>query len=471
MDGGTDASPGDTEIVIPGCDVDKDPRDALCQLDDAIGVFVSPRGDDAAPGTKTHPFRTAGHALEALGSHTRIYLCEGPHEGSLLVRRRLGIYGGFTCDDWHFSGTPSVLAAPAGAVALTVDKNVAITLVQDLDLRAGEANKAGASSVAAFLNDSAQVTMTRVKLSAKDGQTGASAVGAPASNYAASVTGSTPSSSIGSSAATTCTCPRYGQSRGGGSAKCGDGGGETGSSTPPVASPSGSGGAISGSGCNIGGPGTQGDVRAGGVRAVSPGTFDPALGWMTSSGGPGEDGNPGQGGGGASCKVGTSICAGTGGGCGGCGGAGGVGGPGGGSSIALLVYKTTVSLRASTLVAMSGGAGGQGGTGQTGQEGGAAGATTCGGCLGGKGGSGGAGGGGAGGSGGVSAGIVYASSSAPLFDDAPIGAAAEDPRITLGMGGSRGPAGLGGAAAAGGVAGKGGETGLEGKRAAVIEVR
>ncbi|WXA95458.1 hypothetical protein LZC95_01210 [Pendulispora brunnea] len=102
-----------------------------------------------------------------------------------------------------------------------------------------------------------------------------------------------------------------------------------------------------------------------------------------------------------------------------------MGGRAGGSSIALLVFRTPVTLVGSKLHAGKGGLGGPGGGGQTAQQGGAEGkgnGTLAPGCAGGVGGHGGGGAGGNGGAGGSSIDFAYAGV-APIIDGSQISVA------------------------------------------------
>lgn len=48
--GGTEGGPG---VVIPaGCDLTKSPKESPACVDERVGVFASPAGDDTAPGTR-----------------------------------------------------------------------------------------------------------------------------------------------------------------------------------------------------------------------------------------------------------------------------------------------------------------------------------------------------------------------------------------------------------------------------------
>ncbi|MEP7049163.1 MAG: hypothetical protein ABJB12_02370 [Pseudomonadota bacterium] len=162
-----------------------------------------------------------------------------------------------------------------------------------------------------------------------------------------------------------------------------------------------------------GGDGTNATAHPPAPGATKLGTITPT-GWSGIPGTDGTPGTPGQGGGG-----GTGKSSG-GGGAGGCGGAGGTGGKAGGSSIALLVFNSTVTFTANQLVAVNAGKGGNGIAGQPEQSVGGNGGfpDVTGGCSGGTGGTGGNGGAGGGAAGGISVGIAYVGTTAPLPDSA-----------------------------------------------------
>ncbi len=60
--GGND---GGADVVAPrGCDLTKGPKDSTSCIVDAVGVFVSPTGDDGAAGTKGAPVKTIAKGVD-----------------------------------------------------------------------------------------------------------------------------------------------------------------------------------------------------------------------------------------------------------------------------------------------------------------------------------------------------------------------------------------------------------------------
>ena len=79
-DGPADGGEGGI-VVPPGCDLTKPVADSPECVDDAVGVFVAPSGDDGAPGTKARPVRSLTKAAELAGasSRPRMYVCAGTY--------------------------------------------------------------------------------------------------------------------------------------------------------------------------------------------------------------------------------------------------------------------------------------------------------------------------------------------------------------------------------------------------------
>jgi hypothetical protein len=320
---------------------------------------------------------------------------------------------------------------------------------EDFAFVAADTTAAGASSIAVFVVNAQNVAFHRVSITAGN-VNGTGAGGGTGNNYfAGSLDGNTGMGTTGG-AAQTCACLD------GVSSSTGGQGGDA-THTPGAGQPAYGGGTA---GTNLrscsmagaaGGNGSDAPAGTGDTPSSSHGTLSMS-GWRPAMGVRGSPGAPGQGGGGGGNDVVTS--GGGGGACGGCGGAGGTGGAGGGSSIALLVYRSGVSLVGCTLTAKTAGDGGTGGGGEQGQAGGLSGSGSAGGCSGGNGGSGAGGNGGQGGAGGLSLAIGY-SGTAPSRD----GATQTIPG-TLGSGGGGGPAGP---AAGGGTSPQPGAAGAQGQ--------
>lgn len=437
-DGGRD---GDATIdVPPGCDLTKSVKDAPACVDDAVGIFVSPAGNDGADGTKSAPVRSIRRGVELATSRQRprVYVCEGNYGDAIEITSAVEIVGELSCS-WDVGAGKPRIVPPAG-IALRVTDVGGPVLIEGLAI-VGSANstKPGDSAIAAFVSGAGNVTFRNTDLTANDGV--GVAPGTGGSNYmAAAKDGIGAASGAG---AVTCACLDGTTNSTGGKGGPLGGGGDPGSASPAV------GGVNSGLGgvtCTPGTVGASGVATPGGGAGGSAGTLTQS-GWAgavdATAGG---TGNPGQGGGGGGGRNG--VTAGGGGACGGCGGAGGRPGASGGSSIALLSFESTITVDGGALKTGKAGAGGEGGSGQDGQAGGSGGVGAC---DGGPGGSGAGGSGGGGGAGGHSVPVAFAGT---------------EPRIvnaTL-TPGTEGTGGEGGKAGAGpGTAGNAGAKGASGK--------
>src|SRR5580765_1782545 len=106
----------------PVCDPNRDPKDDPLCVADAFGVFVSPTGDDANPGTKKKPVQTIAKAISLTEKVKRIYACEGIYEEDVSIAPPadgIGLFGGFSCSDWSYTGNKSHLGKTRLALAIT----------------------------------------------------------------------------------------------------------------------------------------------------------------------------------------------------------------------------------------------------------------------------------------------------------------------------------------------------------------
>lgn len=408
-----------------------DPMSNPCVLTDGQGVFVapSPQGNDSTgTGTAAAPYASITKALNALGSMSRIYVCNGgTYSEQVTVTTPVSIFGGLSCTGgaWTYAtGTTSNVTSPSAAFALQVNGVSGAVLIEDMNFVAPDAVGSGASSYAVIVNESSNVAFHRTRMTSGNGQSGSP--GSTLTNYPVGVAanpGQAPAVQAMSTGASPpiCSCSSSSQVSGGG----GGGNGETGNGTPggsgsPNLPPDGSGndgaggaGQMGATACKPGGVGAMPSaIGVGGASGTGPGSLG-ASGWtaaLTSTGAPGTLGAVAQGGGGGggATYVGFASGGGGSGGCGGCGGGNGTGGSPGGSSFALVSVASTVALDSGcVLAAGTGGTGGGGGDGQVGQTGGTRGQGNGNGCQGGAGGTGTEGGGGGGGGGGHSIAIGY----------------------------------------------------------------
>ncbi len=419
-DGGNEAS-GDVvvdvanDVVVPkNCDLTADINASPACIDDGIGIFVDGVGGaDTNAGTKENPFKTIAHAIAAAGVKPRVYVCAGSYaeDVSITQTNAISIYGGLQCGTWTYDATGgSQPTVGASNLALHIDGAQKPIVISDVTFQAAMGANPGDSSIAAFVNASTDVTLTRVKLRPASGADGKN--GTTLTNWTAvaqsdpSIAGKNASNTTGGGDHTCALCTDSVNSTGGngGSGTLAPSGGGNGAPNLNGTSPNdGKGGDNS---CKSGDNGANASPGADAPGATSVGTLA-ATGWSPAVGQSGANGGPGQGGGGGGGGSSLTSGGGGGGGCGGCGGAGGGAGGGGGASFGLVSVSSKVTLVACDIVTLFGGKGGDGVAGQDGQLGGYAGTLASPGCAGGIGGQGAKGAPGGGGAGGSSVGILY----------------------------------------------------------------
>ncbi|WP_437648207.1 PGRS family protein [Sorangium sp. So ce362] len=423
------------------------PSENADAVGDACGVFVSVSGNDKGTGTKAEPMKTLSAAIARVaGQQGAVYACAEEFTEAAEVPAGVSIFGGLDCaNGWRWDGEEkkTTVAPTEEAIALKVMRGEGTARIEDVSVRAADAQEAGASSIAVLV-DGAEAELVRCELIAGNGADGAEGTDAPSevpAQASAGNAGTNACSDLDTSGAPDETLPGGAQVE---SACGGDAlsiGGEGGAgrvnnggdgATSQGTAETGRGGlgepASAAWDCAGDEPNGRGDDGVSGP----PGEFGPAasgLGALSSSGyagvsgGAGGPGKPGQGGGGGGgAKGGAAICSGAvpgagasggSGGPGGCGGLPGQGGGAGGASIALASVEGKVTLTDCVLTAGNGGKGGAGGDLQPGGLGGlgGVGGTGMGGskaaCAGGQGGQGGNGGPGGGGLGGPSLAIAY----------------------------------------------------------------
>ena len=421
----------------PGSDTPEVAAGAAACVDNSFAVFVdATNGDDTFVGTKETPVASLGKALSILGNMTRIYICgSDTFKESISLSsgdRAASLYGGYDCGTWQYNSAviPTVATTTSPALRVTGNGTSPLTLtVSDVSVVSGDAAvDSGASSNAIFIAN-ADVTLRRVKATAGKGANGN--LGASySSNYYTADLDSNPANGNTGGTEKRCACKDNATSSTGGQGGNGAGAGgnppaedgSKGSTVPTATDPEGVKDGVGGPGfidgghkCQQGNDGADANNGGDGGRgALSYGTLG-TTSWTPTSGSDGTFGSPGQGGGGGGGTIGVGGNTGGGGGsgaCGGCGGSKGLGGTGGGASIAIALYKSTLTLDTCTLQTGSAGKGGDGSIGQDGAAGGQGSNTDKGGgCAGGNGGNGSGGGGGGGGAGGISVGILYSADS------------------------------------------------------------
>ncbi len=463
-DGGTDATTdaladangaGDADAAT--CPTSARPDENDCVFAEKRVVYVDGKsGIDTNAGTdKAAPKKTLGAAVAAAAATRKwVVVCGGTYAESVKVTTDVkGIVGSYDCSTWKLGtgGDAKVLLTSTGPV-------VDVTGVTSFELarvsvEAADATVAGESSLGVRVTTSTGVVLRSVAIKVGNGAPGAAGA-APGSNYSGAIAlnGAGPSGATGG-AAVSVKCVDGSTSNGGGGgagAVLGSTPGGNGGWNPAgtiVGNRTGAGGAAEAglSTCGPGNAGSDGSAGTSGAGAAAG----------AAQGTAGGAGKPGLGGGGGGGK-GVPVIGGSGGGSGGCGGSGGTGGLRGGSSVALWLESSTVTVDTCDVVTGNGGKGGDGAKGEAGQAGGESTASDC---TGGRGGNGAGGGGGGGGAGGDSVGIRY-SGGAPTTTSLTV------KKGDVGKGGAPGEGGAGGSNALGsGNAGTAGTKGTEGSSA------
>ena len=165
-DSSTDAKT-DADPPPPGCDTPNEPlKNPEKCLVDSFGVFVSPTGDDANPGTKGKPFKSLAKALGA--GKPRIVACEGEYVGSLDVTTGVSLYGGVSCDFAKAGGRAKVTASKA-EYGIKIAKVSAAVLFSDVEVLGIAGVAPSESSIGVFVSESTNVQFVRAKIEAADG--------------------------------------------------------------------------------------------------------------------------------------------------------------------------------------------------------------------------------------------------------------------------------------------------------------
>ena len=461
------------EVDVP----DPDGLDADCDGIDGVladGVVVAPSGA-ARPEGAVAATSTIALAIERAQADglSYVFVAVGDYEESVSLAEGVHVVGGYDpLDGWSRDPAqhPIVRGASPALRAEGIDEE---TRVESMRFESLDATEPGASSYAAWVQDSSGVVLSDVVLAAGVGASGAAGTqppptrdgapglpggpGAPNGHCGFPEGAVAPGGRGGAAGNAIFTCSRGGA--GGAFSKA------TESARPGIsglysnctsqmnggaaAPPEGDGGAGLGGQPRFTGPERDGSGAIAGAFSVA--------GYEPVGGEQGQNGMAGLGGGGGGsagkefCDLVGDFCfyygasGGGGGGGGGVGGTPGTGGAGGGASVALFAWASTVTLVRVELVTAGGGAGGAGGDGGLGGRGGQGGeggqgvvkrpcnsVTTGDGGRGGNGSAGAPGGGGGGGAGGPSVGIVLGEGASDV---------SEAVTFELGEGGAAGPGG------------------------------
>lgn len=398
---------------------------------DDCGFFVSwSAGDDQNAGSKDLPVRTLAQAVKlAASSRGHVYACAEEFPEAVALPAGIKMFGGLDCAErWLYpgDGRKTVIAPSADRIALTLQGGVGTTKLENVIVKAADAELPSGSSIAVLALQDATGIFRGCDIIAGHGANGLAGddggpEGWPAASGAAGDGGRGAcihDYTLGAAAPKT-SCDGEISEGGSGGDGLSSSGGDGDDGMPALSAGSGLGG-VGQSGpkiCTGGKSGANGDNGAPGAGGAV-GRLVAASGYVGEDGTDGMRGAPGQGGGGGGGAKGGQACtiqgsgvggaSGGAGGSGGCGGMFGKGGGYGGASMALVSLYANITLESVNVITGRGGDGGAGGFGQLGGAGGLGGpgglgnegvglSHACSGGIGGRGGDGGRGGGGLGG--------------------------------------------------------------------------
>ena len=422
-----------------------DPTTSREPVADDCGYFVSASaGSDGGSGTKAAPVRTLARAIELASERSSsVFACAETFEEALVLPSGIKLVGGLDCgrsfEAARNNGRRTTIVAPPDTVAVTVLGGDRTTRLQNVSIRASDAQVPGGSSVAVLVLEGASFELSFSDVYAGSGAPGISG-DSLVPGFAAAVSGvaGLPGSTAcmfasGEGEPTVLACGEMMSVGGQGGKPSTTEDAQDGAGGLPLFDLSGAGsggqGHTDAAPCSDGVAGQDGPAGKAGEGGKGAGRLS-GSGFLGARGADGGRGVPGQGGGGGggarsegACMGGVTLVGGGAGagGSGGCGGRGGTGGGFGGASIGIASVFATVRLDAVDIFTGRGGDGGAGGSpelgglGGLGGKGGESALDVSGGCAGGNGGRGGHGGHGGAGSGGPSIGVAFVGS-APVVD-------------------------------------------------------
>ena len=360
-------------------------------------VFVSPSGDDNAPGTKDTPLHSISAAItlaRSIGS-TAIYMDSGIFQSDTTFSLHDGVslYGGFDrSKNWQRANDSRSELISTSMITVRCASINKTTLLEQITIRSENAQAIGGSTYGLFLISSKGVIVNNSSINSGNTVDGSSPSPSGPGNHGEAGQMGRPGCENGTGICATCDRPVGGHGRDGIDGYNGGTGGRGGLGTD-----SGEAGrygigkffSIGGDGAPakqgdwnpdmayVGSDGSTGDKGTDGNRSEF--SFIPMIGFVPQTGQSGLVGIPGGGGaGGGGGGGGDNGCdsyggGGGGGGSGGAGGNGGLGGRSAGGSFGVYLWESTITLTSVEIITGNTGNGGAGGTGGLGGNGGAGG--------------------------------------------------------------------------------------------------
>jgi hypothetical protein len=143
--------------------------------DHTRAVFVAATGSDDNAGSRAAPFRTIQKAIDAafaLGGG--VYVGAGSYTGSVAMRDRVSLYGGFD-PAWIRDPVAHPTRIDGGRMAVVVD-SVGFLSIDGFQIRSADATAAASSSVGVRVSNARSVILARNLIEAGAGAQGAAAV-------------------------------------------------------------------------------------------------------------------------------------------------------------------------------------------------------------------------------------------------------------------------------------------------------
>ena len=168
-DAGSGCNPGavddpDDDFTDSNCDgIDGDKKKA---------VFVATTGSDTADGSWGKPVATLNHGIELATAQSKdVYVCAGDYKESITVNAQgIRVYGGYDCtQNWVRNSNSQAQLVSQTSPALVITGSKQPVVFDHVDVECASATTAGGSSIAAFISNSAQVTLRRGTYQAGDG--------------------------------------------------------------------------------------------------------------------------------------------------------------------------------------------------------------------------------------------------------------------------------------------------------------
>jgi hypothetical protein len=369
-------------------------------INEELGVFVSPNGATLAAGTRAQPLASIQAGIDmGKSAGKRVYVCTGTFKEALTLADSISVIGGLDCSDpaeWKIGAPRTRLEAPASP-AITARNMTLATRVEGLDVVAPGATVAGESSFGLLAEKVTSLVFANSKITAGDGAKGDDGTLGIKLTQTGSPGGTDVSPSARCIAGVTCDYDALSETSSflarsgpfGGTSVCtgapglsginGEKGGWGGS--PGLQEVRGGAGSANYFGLYLNYNGnsiTLGQKLVGGQASVgtdganaAPGMFS-AQGYAPATGIAGTNGGPGKGGSGGDGHVTMADPAawavydvfigysGASGGAGGCPGLAGGAGTGGGASVAALLFDSPVNFSSTDLVSGHGGDPGRG---------------------------------------------------------------------------------------------------------------